>query len=74
MTDHQRRSTAALNFDAGFDNGDAFYAALVDAVDSVGDEAAPQLLARLVLILANQIGRADILAAAIETAKADLSD
>jgi|GEM_PF-4070253 len=58
----------ALNFGSAFEDGDAFYAALVDAIDAAGDDRAPQFLARLVLILANQIGHEDLLEAAIEAA------
>lgn len=67
------RDPALLNFVSAYEDGDAFYAALVDAIDSVGDEAAPQFLARLTLILSNQIGRKDVLLAAIAAAKADSS-
>ncbi|MEZ5894045.1 MAG: DUF2783 domain-containing protein [Parvularculaceae bacterium] len=67
------RDPALLNFASAYEDGDAFYAALVDAIDSVGDEAAPQFLARLTLILSNQIGRKDVLLAAIAAAKVDSS-
>ncbi len=67
----QRRTNIALRFDSAFEDGDAFYAALVDAIDEVGDEHAPQFLSRLVLVLANQIGREDVLAAAIKMALED---
>lgn len=72
MTSPTKRAST-LNFDPAYDDGDAFYAALVEAVDAVGDDAAPQFLARLALILSNQIGREDVLAAAIAAAKEDIS-
>jgi Protein of unknown function (DUF2783) len=68
----QRTTTGPLQFDPAFEDGDAFYAALVDAIDEAGDEAAPQFLSRLVLVLANQIGREDVLAAAIKMALGDI--
>jgi len=67
----QQITHSALQFDSTFEDGDAFYAALVDAIDSVGDERAPQFLSRLVLVLANQIGSEDVLAAAIKMALED---
>ncbi|NOX93643.1 MAG: DUF2783 domain-containing protein [Alphaproteobacteria bacterium] len=68
----QRTTNGALRFDPAFEDGDAFYAALVDAIDAAGDECAPQFLSRLVLVLANQIGREDVLAEAIKMALEDV--
>jgi len=68
----QKTTNSALRFDSAFEDGDAFYAALVDAIDEAGDERAPQFLSRLVLVLANQIGREDVLEAAIKMALEDV--
>jgi hypothetical protein len=52
----------------GFADGDAFYAALVDAVEAAGPEGGMRLLARLCLILANQVGDAERLREALALA------
>ena len=64
--------SGVLNLDPVYDDADAFYAALVEAADDVGDDAALEFLARLALILSNQIGREDVLKEAIAAAKADV--
>lgn len=51
-----------------FEDADAFYAALAEALDAAGEEEALKFLSRLVLLLANEIGRQDVLLAAIERA------
>ncbi len=66
------QKTDILNIEPAYDNGDAFYAALIEAVDAVGDDAAPAFLARLTLILSNQIGRVEVLKEAIAAARADI--
>lgn len=48
---------------------DVFYAALLDAHQGLSDEESNRLNARLVLILANQVGDAEILKAAIDKAR-----
>ncbi|MEZ5824164.1 MAG: DUF2783 domain-containing protein [Geminicoccaceae bacterium] len=58
-----------LRTDDGFNGrSDEFYAMLLDAHDGLGDEESEALNARLVLILANQIGNLDILREAVEAA------
>ena len=52
---------------------DGFYAALVDAHQGLSDEASELLNARLVLILANQIGDPAILAEALVLARGQLA-
>ncbi|HKP78852.1 MAG TPA: DUF2783 domain-containing protein [Phenylobacterium sp.] len=47
---------SSLDTSPRFSDGDAFYAALVEALDEAGDDGALVLLARLTLILANQVG------------------
>lgn len=49
--------------------GDVFYAALLEAHQGLTDEESTQLNARLVLILANQVGDVEILKAAIDKAR-----
>jgi len=48
--------------------GDAFYAALLKAHDGLSAEESSRLNARLVLLLANQVGDLAILNAALEKA------
>lgn len=49
--------------------GDLFYEALIRAHEGLNDEESARLNARLVLILANQVGDLDTLRAALETAR-----
>ena len=49
--------------------GDAFYDALIAAHEGLSEPESHSLNARLVLILANQIGDADVLAQATMAAK-----
>ena len=53
---------------------DGFYAALVTAHQGLSEEASALLNARLVLILANQIGDPETLAEALALARASLPD
>lgn len=48
---------------------DGFYADLIDAHDGLSEEESTALNARLILILANQIGDRELLAEALEMAK-----
>ncbi|MCB1833024.1 MAG: DUF2783 domain-containing protein [Geminicoccaceae bacterium] len=58
-----------LRTDDGFaGKSDEFYAMLIDAHDGLDDEQSEALNARLLLLLANQIGDLDTLREAIETA------
>lgn len=50
--------------------GDDIYAALIAAHDGLSDDESARLNARLVLMLANQIGDAQIVIEAIERARA----
>lgn len=52
------------------ENPDAFYERLTDAQRDMTDAEAAAMNARLVLILANQIGRLDALSEAIDLARA----
>ena len=52
-----------------FQDADLFYEQLLDAHTGLSREQSELLNARLILILANQIGAKDVLAACIEAAK-----
>jgi len=58
-----------LNFDPNLTDADSFYAALIAAHEGLNPEESAALNARLILILANQIGNAEVLRAAIDAAK-----
>jgi Protein of unknown function (DUF2783) len=60
-------SPAAL--DNQFSDADGFYEALLDAHTGLSPEQSALLNARLILLLANQIGDAKVLAHCIELAK-----
>ncbi len=64
--------TAKLMTHTRFPDPDAAYVALVEARRGLSPEAGAALDARLVLILANHIGDADVLAEAIALARTDL--
>lgn len=49
-------------------DGDAFYQQLVDALDGMTPDQSQRFMARLVLLLANQVGDAEIVAEAISAA------
>ena len=55
-----------------YQDADRFYAELVRAHDGLSDAASALLNARLVLILANHVGDAAVLAEALDLAKAHL--
>ena len=58
-----------LNLEPNLSDPDGFYEALLEAHEGLSDKDSGALNARLVLVLANQIGDPDTLAAAIEAAK-----
>ncbi len=58
-----------LNLEPNLSDPDGFYEALLKAHEGLSDKESVELNARLVLVLANQIGDAATLAAAIEEAK-----
>lgn len=60
----------ALKLNPNMSDPDSFYEALIRAHDGLSMEQSTAMNARLVLILANQIGSQSVLEAAIETAKA----
>lgn len=59
----------SLNLKPNIKSPDAFYELLTDAQRDMSDEEANDMNARLVLILANQIGDLDDLKEAIDLAK-----
>ena len=58
-----------LNLKPNFDDTDGFYAALIEAHEGLSDGDSEALNARLILILANHIGKKDVLNAALDAAK-----
>ncbi|MDE0698838.1 MAG: DUF2783 domain-containing protein [Boseongicola sp.] len=58
-----------LNLEPNLSDPDGFYEALLKAHGGLSDKESVELNARLLLVLANQIGDSDTLAAAIEAAK-----
>jgi len=52
-----------------FQDADAFYEQLLDAHQELSDEESALLNARLVLILANQVGDAKVLKECVEAAR-----
>lgn len=59
-----------LKTDPNIPNPDGFYSELIEAHEGLSDEESAALNARLILVLANQIGNRDVLSAAISVAKA----
>ena len=55
-------------------DADAVYTMLVDAHRDLTDAQSERVNARLVLLLANHIGDADVIAAAIAAARAGIAD
>ncbi|WP_170400762.1 DUF2783 domain-containing protein [Ruegeria arenilitoris] len=59
---------ADLILTPNLDNGDDFYAELLTAHDGLNKSESEALNARLILVLANHIGNADVLAQALKAA------
>jgi hypothetical protein len=59
----------ALTLDPNLSDPDGFYDALIQAHDSLTSEESDAFNARLILILANQIGDKDTLLAALKAAR-----
>ena len=59
----------ALNTEPNIAHPDDFYQALIDAHAGLTDEQSAALNARLILLLANQVGDLDTLRAAIAAAR-----
>ncbi|WP_417320551.1 DUF2783 domain-containing protein [Emcibacter sp.] len=58
-----------LNMKANIKDPDSFYHALIQAHEGLGDEESQELNARLIIVLANQVGDAEVLKQALELAK-----
>ncbi len=58
-----------LNTEMNLADGDAVYAALVKMTEGLDDAAAQKAMAKLVLLLANHIGDADVLNEAMAIAR-----
>lgn len=58
-----------LNLDPNFADPDGFYQALLAANDGLSAEESSAFNARLIFVLANQIGDPKVLAQALEAAK-----
>ena len=59
----------SLNLDPNLSDPDGFYEALIDAHEGLSPEDSAALNARLILILANQIGETDVLKEALSAAQ-----
>lgn len=63
------KTETTLKTSANFQDADAFYEGLLDAHQGLNREQSELLNARLILILANQLGNAAVLKACIEAAR-----
>ena len=64
------KTNSAIKTAANFQDADAFYECLLDAHQGLSREQSELLNARLILILANQLGDGPLLQACIAAAKA----
>ncbi len=64
-----KADTMPLNLDPNLTDPDGFYEALLQAHEGLSEEESAAYNARLILILANQIGGQDVLRAALDAAK-----
>ncbi|ROZ79779.1 DUF2783 domain-containing protein [Ramlibacter sp. WS9] len=58
-----------LTIDANLDSADSFYEALIDTHRDLDEAQSHALNARLLLLLANHIGRMDVLQQALQAAR-----
>lgn len=63
------KTEAAIKTSANFQDADAFYECLLDAHQGLSHEQSGLLNARLILILANQLGDTQLLQACIAAAR-----
>ncbi len=63
-----------LRQDLGFDDADAVYEALIDMIGDLDDDTARMVMAKLILLLANHVGDAEVIAQAIAAARKDVTD
>lgn len=64
---------ASLRQELGFDDGDAVYEALINAITGLDDQQAMKVMAKLILLLGNHIGDQTTIETAIEAARAEPS-
>jgi len=64
----------AMRTDPNIPDADGFYEALVAAHEGLSDEESNDLHARLVLLLANQVGDQKVLLACIAEARQDVAE
>ncbi|NJN51626.1 MAG: DUF2783 domain-containing protein [Gammaproteobacteria bacterium] len=60
------------SFEPNFEDADAFYAALIDAHRDFSDAESEAMNARLILLLANEIGSREKLQAALDAARGSI--
>ncbi len=60
-----------LRKDLGFADGDAVYEALINAISGLDDQQAMKVMAKLILLLGNQIGDPAVIEAAITVARSE---
>ena len=58
----------ALRNELGFEDGDAVYESLINAINGLDDIEAMKVMAKLILLLANHIGDQDTIEQAIAVA------
>ena len=63
-----------LRQDLGFDDADAVYEALIDMIGDLDDDTARLVMAKLILLLANHVGDAEVIDQAIAATRKDVSD
>ena len=63
-----------LRQDLGFADADAVYEALIDMIGDLDDDAARLVMAKLILLLANHVGDAEVIDQAIVAARKDVTD
>lgn len=63
-----------LRQDLGFDDADAVYEALIDMIGDLDDDTARLVMAKLILLLANHVGDAEVIDQAIAAARQDVTD
>lgn len=63
---------SALNTEPALESADDFYEALIEAHQGLSLQQSHELNAKLVLLLANQVGRLDVLKSALGAARANV--
>lgn len=63
-----------LRQDLGFEDADAVYEALIGMIGDLDDDTARLVMAKLILLLANHVGDAEVIDQAIVAARKDVTD